>query len=283
MACSPVEKCKVGKNMSRLWIVPGIVPGIALVISLGIVLGMIVGEVATVPCRAQTVEGALRGLVVDRSGAVLPGVEVTLLNSDTNLKRRARTGMDGYYTFALVPSGRYRLEAGLRGFKKLVRRGIRLRVGEQARLDFSLEVGSLREEITVFADIPLTQMEDPGLETVIENYQIVNLPLNGRNFLELSLLVPGAFPNAPGSPGSVRGNFLVNVNGAREGANNFLLDGVYNTDPVLNRVALSPSVDAIREFKLQTSTYDATFGRSAGAQVNVILKSGTNRVARHGL
>ena len=278
MACSPVEKCKVGKNMSRLWIVPGIVPGIALVISLGIVLGMIVGEVATVPCRAQTVEGALRGLVVDRSGAVLPGVEVTLLNSDTNLKRRARTGMDGYYTFALVPSGRYRLEAGLGGFKKLVRRGIRLRVGEQARLDFSLEVGSLREEITVFADIPLTQMEDPGLETVIENYQIVNLPLNGRNFLELSLLVPGAFPNAPGSPGSVRGNFLVNVNGAREGANNFLLDGVYNTDPVLNRVALSPSVDAIREFKLQTSTYDATFGRSAGAQVNVILKSGTNRV-----
>ena len=261
VASSPVEKCKVSKNMSRLWII----------------LGLFIATGTTFPCRAQTVEGALRGVVVDRSGAVLPGVEVTLLNSDTNLKRLARTGMDGYYTFVLVPPGRYRLEAELRGFKKLVRRGIRLRVGDQARLDFFLEVGSLTEEITVLADVPLTQMEDPGLATVIENYQIVNLPLNGRNFLELSLLVPGAFPNAPGSPGSGRGNFSVNVNGAREEANNFLLDGVYNMDPVLNSFALSPPVDAIREFKLQTSTYDATFGRSAGAQVNVVLKSGTNQ------
>ncbi|MEE8256287.1 MAG: carboxypeptidase-like regulatory domain-containing protein, partial [Acidobacteriota bacterium] len=160
VASSPVEKRKVSKNMSRLWII----------------LGLIIATGTTFPCRAQTVEGALRGLVVDRSGAVLPGVEVTLLNSDTNLKRLARTGMDGYYTFVLVPPGGYRLEAELGGFKKLVRRGIRLRVGDQARLDFSLEVGSLTEEITVLADVPLTQMEDPGLATVIENYQIVNLP-----------------------------------------------------------------------------------------------------------
>ncbi len=244
---------------------------------LGTIFGLIIATSMVAPLHAQTTEATLRGSVVDPSGAVLPGVEVTLLNSETNLKRLTQTGMGGYYTFMSVPPGRYQLEVELRGFKKLVRRAIRLRVGERARLDLLLEIGSLTEEILVSADVPLIQTEEPGLETVIENNQIANLPLNGRNFLELSLLVPGALPSAPGSPGSVRGNFSVNVNGAREESNNFLLDGVYNTDPVLNSFALSPPTDAIQEFKLQTATYDATFGRSGGAQVNVILKSGTNQ------
>ena len=111
---------------------------------------------------------------------------------------------------------------------------------------------------------------------VIENRQITDLPLDGRNFYELSLLVPGAVPPAQGSAGSVRGDFAFSVNGAREDSNNFLLDGVYNVDPKLNTFAVRPPVDAIREFEIATSTYDAAFGRNPGAQVNVVLKSGTN-------
>ncbi len=111
---------------------------------------------------------------------------------------------------------------------------------------------------------------------MIENRQITGLPLDGRNFYELSLLVPGAVPPAQGSAGSARGDFAFSVNGAREDANNFLLDGVYNVDPKLNTFGVRPSVDAIREFEMLTSTYDASFGRNPGAQVNVILNSGSN-------
>src|SRR4029079_11992571 len=120
------------------------------------------------------------------------------------------------------------------------------------------------------------KQDSPALGTVIDNKQVTGLPLDGRNFYELSLLVPGAVPAAPGSAGSVRGDFAFSVNGAREDANNFLLDGVYNVDPKLNTFGVRPSVDAIREFEMLTSTYDASFGRNPGAQVNVILNSGSN-------
>src|SRR4029079_12517177 len=120
------------------------------------------------------------------------------------------------------------------------------------------------------------KQDSPALGTVIDNKQVTGLPLDGRNFYELSLLVPGAVPAAPGSAGSVRGDFAFSVNGAREDANNFLLDGVYNVDPKLNTFGVRPSVDAIREFEMLTSTYDASFGRNPGAQVNVVLNSRSN-------
>ena len=118
--------------------------------------------------------------------------------------------------------------------------------------------------------------DSAALGAVIENRQVDGLPLDGRNFYELTLLVPGAVPAAPGSAGSVRGDFSFSVNGAREDSNNFLLDGVYNVDPKLNTFGVRPPVDAIREFEMLTSSYDASFGRNPGAQVNVVLKSGTN-------
>jgi hypothetical protein len=118
--------------------------------------------------------------------------------------------------------------------------------------------------------------ESAALGAVIDNRQVTGLPLDGRNFLELSLLTPGAAPAAQGSAGSVRGDFAFNINGSREDANNFLLDGVYNVDPKLNTFGVKPPVDAIREFEVLASAYDASFGRSAGAHVNIVLKSGTN-------
>src|SRR6185436_17903067 len=132
------------------------------------------------------------------------------------------------------------------------------------------------DNMIVSSAAPL-KYDNASLGAVIDNRQVTGLPLDGRYFLELSLLVPGAAPTAPGSAGSVRGDFAFTINGSREDANNFLLDGVYNVDPKLNTFGVKPPVDAIREFEVLTSAYDASLGRSAGAQVNVVLKSGTNR------
>ena len=242
-----------------------------------IVFGFLFSLILVGGLPGQMVTSTLRGLITDGSGGVLPGVDITVINLEMNATRSTVTGGDGYYTLDLLPAGSYRLEAEVAGFKKFVRSSIRLRVSESSRVDVSLEVGPVIEVVTVTTKFRMLQVESPALGEVIENWEIGGLPLNGRNFIELSLLVPGAYPHAPGSPGSLRRNFSVNVNGAREEANNFLLDGVYNTDPVLNSFALSPPVDAIQEFKLLTGIYEAAFGRSAGAQVNVILKSGTSR------
>src|SRR5262249_19946265 len=137
-------------------------------------------------------------------------------------------------------------------------------------------IGEIPGGVIDMIDEANLQKDTPSLGTVIENRQITGLPLDGRNFYELALLVPGTSPPAQGSAGSVRGDFAFSVNGAREDSNNFLLDGVYNVDPKLNTFGVRPPVDAIREFENLTSTYDPSFGRSAGAQINVVLKSGSN-------
>src|SRR6185503_7741927 len=152
---------------------------------------------------------------------------------------------------------------------------IEVLVNQEQRVDVDLEIGHGTITIDSVSVAPM-QKDSAAQGAVIENRQVEGLPLDGRNFYELSLLVPGVSPPAQGSAGSVRGDFAFSVNGAREDSNNFLLDGVYNVDPKLNTFGVRPSVDAIREFENLTSTYDATFGRAAGAQVNVVLKSGTN-------
>src|SRR6266404_3124678 len=148
----------------------------------------------------------------------------------------------------------------------------------QIRLDISLEIGSIAEELVVTAPQTQLRKDSSAIGTIIENSQVTRLPLDGRNFLELSLLVPGAAPAAQGSASSVRGDLAFSINGAREDSNSFLLDGVYNIDPKLNSVGVIPPVDAIREFEVLTSSYDASFGRNAGGQVSVVLKSGTNQL-----
>jgi Carboxypeptidase regulatory-like domain len=230
---------------------------------------------ATATVSAQTHRGSIRGLLTDSSRARLAGASVTVVREETSETRSVTTGSEGEYVISSLPAGRYRLEVQLAGYKKHVEE-FSLLVDQELRVDLSLEVGPIAEEVLVTA--PRTQMkkDTAAIGTVIENRQVAGLPLDGRNFLELSLLVPGAVPAAPGSAGSVRGDFAFNVNGAREDSNNFLLDGVYNVDPKLNTVGVKPPVDAILEFELLTSTYDASFGRNPGAQVNVVLRSGAN-------
>lgn len=224
----------------------------------------------------QTLHATIRGQVADISGSYCPNAQVAVINEETGETRQTISGADGAFTLPVLPPGAYRLEAELPGFQKYVGRGIILQVGQDLRVRISLQPGGPAEEIIVTVRQDLVKPDAMDVRGVIESRQIVNLPLDGRNFLQLSLLLPGTAPAAQGSPGSVRGEFSVNVNGGREDSNNFILDGAFNNDPKLNTFAINPPADAIREFEILASTYDASFGRSGGAQVNVALKSGTN-------
>ena len=227
------------------------------------------------PALGQTHRASLRGTVYDPARAVIPGATVTLTNLETGEQRTITTGNDGSYAISSLPAGSYKLQIERSGFSKFVQ-NVNLLVDQVVRADVTLEVPQIGEKFFVDAVTNDLKKDTASLGTVIENRQVTGLPLDGRNFYELSLLVPGAVPPAEGSAGSVRGDFAFSVNGAREDGNNFLLDGVYNLDPKLNTFGVRPSVDAIREFEMLTSTYDASFGRNPGAQVNVILNSGSN-------
>ncbi|HEY8413807.1 MAG TPA: TonB-dependent receptor, partial [Pyrinomonadaceae bacterium] len=227
------------------------------------------------PVVGQTHRAALRGTVYDPNLAVIQGATITLTNVATGESRTTTSDDKGEYAVASLAAGLYELDVEKSPFEKSSLR-ISLLVNQVQRQDVTLQVGS-PGIVTVDAPFEAQLKKDTAsLGTVIENRQVTGLPLDGRNFYELSLLVPGAVPPAQGSAGSVRGDFAFSVNGAREDANNFLLDGVYNLDPKLNTFGVRPSVDAIREFEMLTSTYDASFGRNPGAQVNVVLKSGSN-------
>jgi hypothetical protein len=230
-----------------------------------------------VPAFAQNYRGAIRGRIVDSTQRVVAGAPLKIIQEETNETRTATSDPNGQYTVTLLPPGAYRLEVERQGFKRSVQK-IRLEVNQDARLDIALEVGTLTDEIVIEAPRAPLKKDSNAHGAVIENLQVVGLPLDGRNFLELSLLVPGAALPAQGSAGTVRGDFAFNINGTREDANNFLLDGVYNVDPKLNAIGVRPPVDAVREFEVLASTYDASFGRSAGAHVNVVLKSGGNQL-----
>jgi hypothetical protein len=227
---------------------------------------------------AQTHRGSVRGTVIDQNQSVIPGATVTLRNVNTNESRVVSSNSEGEYTIASLPPAPYELTVQATGFERPPQ-PFELLVNQELRLDLHMDVkatGFTADGIVLTPD--QLKKDSAAVGTVIENTQVIGLPLDGRNFYELSLLVPGAVPPAPGSAGSVRGDFSFSVNGAREDSNNFLLDGVYNVDPKLNTFAVRPPVDAIREFEIATSTYDAAFGRNPGAQVNVVLKSGSNEL-----
>ncbi|HEV2762516.1 MAG TPA: carboxypeptidase-like regulatory domain-containing protein, partial [Pyrinomonadaceae bacterium] len=222
---------------------------------------------------AQTHRASVRGTVYDPNGAVVAGASVRLTSDETGRAREVQTGENGYAITSLPP-GSYQMRVEASGFRPETQ-AVVLRVNQELRVDVQLLVS---EGVRAVIDVRGEELkkDTASLGAVVENRFVEGLPLDGRNFYELNLLVPGAVPPAPGSAGSVRGDFAFSVNGAREDSNNFLLDGVYNVDPKLNTFGVRPPVDAVREFETLTSTYDASFGRSAGAQVNVVLKSGTN-------
>lgn len=244
-----------------------------------IVATFIVAALLVVLCpfaNAQTFRGAIRGTVQDANDRPVAGVKLSVTSLETGDVRTAVSSASGEFAFGNLGPGTYRLEVEQQGFKKSVHT-VELDVNEVERVNPRLAVGTLTDQLQVDAPRSGLKKDSSSLGAVIDNSQVVGLPLDGRNFLELSLLVPGAAPAAQGSSGTVRGDFAFNVNGTREDSNTFLLDGVYNIDPKLNAIGVRPPVDAVREFEVLASTYDASFGRNAGAQVNVVLKSGSNR------
>ena len=239
-------------------------------------LALVLALLVATPLLASGPTGSITGTVTDPSGAVVPKARVTVQNEDTNAAREAETNEDGDFTVALLPAGRYRVSAESAGFRRSVFNGVNVNVDQTVRLDFSLQVGAATEEVKVSATPPIVQTDTSTMGQVLNNRLVQNLPLNERNFLSLALLVPGSQFPAEGSQNSTQGG-AISVNGAREQANNFILDGVDNNDPYINQYVALPSIDAIQEFKVQSGTYSAEYGRSSGAQINVILKSGTNQ------
>ncbi len=228
------------------------------------------------PLFASGPTGTVTGTITDPSGAVVPKARVVVRNEETNATRDAESNEDGDYTVALLPPGRYSVTGESKGFRRSVLRGVSVDVDQTVRVDFALRVGGISEEVIVTDTPPIVQTDTSTLGQVVNDRLVQDLPLNERNFLSFALLVPGSQLPAEGSQNSTQGGSL-SVNGAREQSNNFLLDGVDNNDPYINQYVALPSIDAIQEFKVQSSDYSAEFGHASGAQINVILKSGTNQ------
>ena len=233
--------------------------------------------VLVVGLNAQSHRGAIRGRVLDASGAVVAGAAVTAVNEATNETRATTSGEAGAFTLAELAPGTWRIEIGAQGHKTHVER-VALAVNQDRRADAQLEVGALTDRVEVSAPNVDLRRDSPAMGTIVENRQILDMPLDGRNFLELTLLAPGTAPAAQGSAGSVRGDFSFSVNGGREDFNSFLLDGADNVDPKLNTTGVRPPVDAIQEFEVLSSTPEAAHGRQSASQISVVMKSGTNQL-----
>jgi len=241
-----------------------------------LVLALALACVVAWPAIAVGPTGTIVGTVADPSEAVIPKAQITVRNQGTNATRQVLTDDDGDFSVPLLPPGVYEVSAEKAGFRRSVHSNVNLNVDQTARVDFVLQVGQLSEQVIVTESVPIVQTDSSTLGQVIERKQVSQLPLNERNFLTFALLVPGGQLPVQGSQNSTQGG-AISVNGAREQSNDFLLDGVDNNDVYINQYSVLPSVDAIQEFKVQSSSYSAEFGRSGGAQVNVVLKSGTNQ------
>jgi hypothetical protein len=234
----------------------------------------------SLPCLAQTF-GEITGTVTDPTGAAVQGSRITVRNTATNQVRQAVSNDAGNWTVPFLAPGVYDLEASVQGFKLATRKGLVLQVGDTARVNFSLEVGAVTESIEVSAGAPLLSTENTAVGTVIENKRIVELPINGRNYLSLVKLSPNvtAEQSAAGQAGDRQGGERaaqsISVAGQRMQFNRYTLDGVENTDVNFNTFIIRPSIDALQEFKVQSGIYSAEYGR-ATSQINATTKSGTN-------
>ena len=241
----------------------------------GAVLATMALALALVPMNAQTT-GSIFGTVTDESGAVVAGAQIRAMNTLTNEIRNTVTNELGYYGLPELPVGVYTVRAEREGFKTAVREGIALSLNRNARVDVQLSVGALTERVSVVADAPLVETTTNEMGGLVDQRRVVELPLNGRNTLSLVNLVPGAQQLATGNAQGFVEN-KVNINGQRMEDSNWLLDGGDNTSPLRNYGNDVPNPDAIQEFRVITNNYGAEYGRTAGAVVNVITRSGSNQ------
>jgi hypothetical protein len=236
------------------------------------------------PGLAQTIRGTITGTVTDSTGAVVPGVTVTVTHLATGIASSGVTDHRGGYTIPLLAPGTYQAAVEQSGFKKYVRAGVAVQIAQTTRVDIGLQVGEMTEEVQVTAEAPLVRSTTSELGQVIEMKQIQALPLNGRLFQQLVAITPGTVGRSGGdgsenaAAAGARSNTQYSVNGMPWSGNNFLLDGVANNEPLNSLVNIAPPLEAIQEFKVQTNNPTAEFGVFGGAAVNLTIRSGTNEV-----
>lgn len=237
--------------------------------------------------QAQVESGKIVGTIKDSSGAIVAGAAVTVAETQTNAERKTTTSSQGEYVVTELKPGVYTVKAEREGFKKAVEADFKLDINQVVRVDFTLVVGSIQEEVVVTAAEPLVESETSSIGQVIDESRVHQLPLNGRDFMQLAYLSPGVNkgPASTGSTGNVqqgdipedeRGNGSIQVNGLWATNNNYLLNGFDNNEQQIGFELIEPPIDAIQEFKVQTNNFGADIGKG-GAVVNVVTKAGTNR------
>ncbi|HTP35279.1 MAG TPA: carboxypeptidase-like regulatory domain-containing protein, partial [Candidatus Acidoferrales bacterium] len=251
---------------------------------------MVIALLAAAPLSGQSAE--ISGLISDPSGLAVPNTKVTVMGQATGLTREVASNQEGLYSIPALSPGSYDLTVEASGFKSIHQNGIVLEVDQRARLDFLLSIGPTTESVTVEGSAPILNSSDASVSTVIGNRFVANLPLNGRSFGSLIQLAPGVVL----TPSNLYEQGQFSVNGQRPDANYFMMDGVSaNVGPAGNgnRTGQSAagelpatnafggmsnlvSLDALEEFRIQTSTFAPEYGRTPGAQISVVTKSGTN-------
>ncbi|MBL8290184.1 MAG: TonB-dependent receptor [Bryobacterales bacterium] len=223
---------------------------------------------------AQNVTGTILGTVTDATSGAVPGARVTVTNDRTGQRREIMTGAQGGYVANFLPVGLWSVTVEKEGFRRANINEIQLQVDQQARIDVTLEIGAVTQEVSVQAAAALLQTENASLGDVVETRQILTLPLNGRSFLQLASLTPGV-----NTGGATNGNGI-SMNGGRGDFNGLVMDGTSNYSRFEGAAVISPNVDAIQEFRVQTAIPSAEFGFAGNGQINLVTKSGTN--AYHG-
>ena len=238
---------------------------------------LVIAALAPVPpLRSQVSSGSLLGYVYDPSGALIANAKITVSDATHAVIRKTTTDSAGTYWVPQLTPAIYSVSASAPGFSDATQSNVTVTVNTSVRVDFHLRIASSPETVTVTSNTPPVRTESDGLGTVVDQQKINDVPLNRRDFLQLALLSPGVAPPVQSSELSSYGAFSMNAGGGREEYNNYLLDGVDNNDPYVNRYVVEPPVDSIQEFKVATNSYSAEYGRSAAGQVNVITRQGTN-------
>ena len=230
---------------------------------------------------AQDNSGTILGTVRDTQDAIVPTALVTVTNVETGLTRSMHVTSSGQYSVPFLLPGLYSVSAEAPGFKRTTRDGLELRVSDQLPIDLRLSVGAVSESITVHASTPLLESASVNLGQVVDARQIVDLPLNGRDVVSLAGLAPGVVPQDPAPGAAIQiGNNVPGINGANYGMSGVTVDGSSNSTPrgTTYMMIYSPNADAVAEFKVQTNSMSAEFGRTNGGSISIVTKSGTNQI-----
>src|SRR5258708_6704576 len=237
--------------------------------------------------KAPLTTTAIYGGVTDANGGTVAGAQVDVTNKDTNLSRTAQTNAEGEYRIEFLPVGNYRVEIATQAFKRFARGGIVLEVNVPARVDAVLQLGDISQTVTVAESVPLVDTTSPEIGRTIENQEAVNLPLVNRNAYELLLLTPGVQNSSfnPGQPNPVitlgypeQRTFINGGVDGGAGSVSYYLDGGINMTGLRNTGNILPNPDAIQEYRVETSNYDAEYGKMSSGVITVLTKSGTNKL-----